>query len=355
MIVNKKFDRLKQWGRERMGGEVRTATSEDFKALEAEMQLRHEGMEKLSRSTNAYMRSMSKREQGVKKEKQLPVAYFGSSMVDHGEDFEPESEFGQCLSSLGRANERIARIQETYCANAASSWSESLEHSLAQLKEYQSARKKLDQRRLAYDTAAQKMQRSKKEDVRLGDEVRSQKAKFMESHEDVHRRMLEIKDGEEDSVCDLTSFLDAELMYYDRCRELTGVQCRQQTAAAIRAEKSINGKDLRAPLSIVSRSSASSASSDYSTASDESTQSQKQTGNSFRQDPSNFDLPARPAVGRSTSAYEGPTARNRADYPTAMPRLSRVPTEPSYRPGGRSGLRKNKRGSLAATSDFSSD
>lgn len=43
MIVNKKFDRLKQWGRERMGSEVRTDTNDEFKSLEMEMQLRHEG------------------------------------------------------------------------------------------------------------------------------------------------------------------------------------------------------------------------------------------------------------------------------------------------------------------------
>lgn len=44
MNVNKKFDRFKQWGRERMGSEVKTDSSEDFKMLEMEMQLRQEGM-----------------------------------------------------------------------------------------------------------------------------------------------------------------------------------------------------------------------------------------------------------------------------------------------------------------------
>jgi hypothetical protein len=43
MIVNKKLDRLKQWAGERMGGEVKTNVSDDFKALEQEMNLRHEG------------------------------------------------------------------------------------------------------------------------------------------------------------------------------------------------------------------------------------------------------------------------------------------------------------------------
>lgn len=44
MNVNKKLDRLKQWAGERMGGEVKTNVSDDFKALEVEMGLRYEGI-----------------------------------------------------------------------------------------------------------------------------------------------------------------------------------------------------------------------------------------------------------------------------------------------------------------------
>jgi UDP-2,3-diacylglucosamine pyrophosphatase LpxH len=177
-------------------------------------------MERLNRSANTYVKHISRRDAGEEKEKQLPVAYFGSTMVSHGDDFEPDSEFGQCLSALGRANERIARMQETYSANATSSWLESIERSLVQMKEYQAARKKLESRRLAYDTASAKMQKSKKEDFRMEEELRSQKAKYEESSEDVYRRMLDIKEAEMDSVGDLTSFLEAELTYYDRCREV---------------------------------------------------------------------------------------------------------------------------------------
>lgn len=40
--VNKRFDRLRQWGKEKMGGDS-SGTTDDFKALETEMNLRHEG------------------------------------------------------------------------------------------------------------------------------------------------------------------------------------------------------------------------------------------------------------------------------------------------------------------------
>lgn len=43
MHMNKRIGRLKQWAGERMGGEVKTSQSDDFKALETEMGVRHEG------------------------------------------------------------------------------------------------------------------------------------------------------------------------------------------------------------------------------------------------------------------------------------------------------------------------
>jgi hypothetical protein len=44
MNINKKLDRVKQWAGEKMGAEAKTGVSEEFKALEMEMTLRHEGM-----------------------------------------------------------------------------------------------------------------------------------------------------------------------------------------------------------------------------------------------------------------------------------------------------------------------
>jgi hypothetical protein len=111
-------------------------------------------------------------------------------------------------------------VQETYVQGATSSWLEGLERSLAQMKEYQNARKKLEQRRLAYDASLAKMQKAKKEDFRVEEELRAQKAKYDESSEDVYRRMQDIKESEVDMIQDLSSFLEAELTYYDRCREI---------------------------------------------------------------------------------------------------------------------------------------
>jgi hypothetical protein len=57
-------------------------------------------MERLQKSMTAYIKSLSKRNEGVDKEKILPVAYLGSTMIQHGDDFESDSEYGACLNSL---------------------------------------------------------------------------------------------------------------------------------------------------------------------------------------------------------------------------------------------------------------
>jgi hypothetical protein len=56
-------------------------------------------MERLHKSMTVYTKALSKRNEGDDKEKTLPVAYLGGTMISHGEDFESDSEFGRCLTS----------------------------------------------------------------------------------------------------------------------------------------------------------------------------------------------------------------------------------------------------------------
>lgn len=43
MNINKKLDRVKQWAGEKMGGEVKTNVSDEFKNMEIEMDVRQDG------------------------------------------------------------------------------------------------------------------------------------------------------------------------------------------------------------------------------------------------------------------------------------------------------------------------
>ena len=67
-------------------------------------------MDKLHKSMTIYMKSLSKRNEIEDKEKILPVGYLGQTMIRHGEDFEPDSEFGNCLISeyINASSEQFA-------------------------------------------------------------------------------------------------------------------------------------------------------------------------------------------------------------------------------------------------------
>ncbi|KAK0652426.1 hypothetical protein B0T16DRAFT_101559 [Cercophora newfieldiana] len=191
-------------------------------------------MDQLQKSMSMYVKWLGRRGEAAEdREKSLAVGYLGRTMVNHGEEFQPDSEFGNCLIAMGRANERVSAIQETFVSEATTTWLESLERSLAMMKEYQAARKKLESRRLAYDASTTKMQKARRDDFRLEEEQRSAKAKYEESSEDVLRRMQDIRDAESDSVRDMTQFLDAELDYHERCAEELRRVRKSWTAAPV--------------------------------------------------------------------------------------------------------------------------
>ena len=59
-------------------------------------------MDRMQKSMTAYVKAISKRNEGDDKEKVLPIAHLGSSMVSHGErDFDMHSEFAQSLICKG--------------------------------------------------------------------------------------------------------------------------------------------------------------------------------------------------------------------------------------------------------------
>ncbi|KAI9681779.1 MAG: hypothetical protein M1829_000524 [Trizodia sp. TS-e1964] len=362
MNINKKLDRMKQWAGERMGGEVKTGVSDDFKMLETEMTLRHEGMERLQKSMTLYVKSLSKRNEVEDKEKTLPISYLGSTMISHGEDFEHDSEFGSCLIGMGRAQERIGRAQEMFAANATTTWLESLERSLAQMKEYQSARKKLETRRLAYDASLSKMQKVKREDFRVEEELRSQKAKYEESSEDVYRRMQDIKEAEAESIHDIGAFLDCELEYYERCREML-LQLKKEWPVGQSSNHDTRDNRRHAR----SRSNTAHSYTERYNIVEEPKAPSPEPRPSIRSnriasgpvhDHSRRELPAfdhatnRPAPGR-ISTFEGPMQLQRELSAMSAPRISRVSTEPaSSMPANRVHLRPVARVNTNYTNSF---
>lgn len=109
----------------------------------------------------------------------------------------------------------------------------------------QAARKKLESRRLAYDASVTKMQKAKRDDFRIEEEMRVCKTKFDDSSEDVMRRMQDIQDSEGDSISSMSGFLEAQLNYHERAAE--ELRRVQQTWAEAGVSSSPAQEELRVP------------------------------------------------------------------------------------------------------------
>jgi hypothetical protein len=53
-------------------------------------------MDKLHKSMSTYVKALTKKPETEAGDK-LPVGYLGGTMINHGQDFAPDSEFGTCL------------------------------------------------------------------------------------------------------------------------------------------------------------------------------------------------------------------------------------------------------------------
>ena len=164
---------------------------------------------------------------------------------------------------MGRTNERIGRIQETYVTDATTSWLESLERSLAQMKDYQVS---LQNTHKTMSDHYSRHERSWKAVdwpmIHLWLRCRKRRKRITKLKKNCgHRKpstkkpartftagcrtwvlhklfptvakltIAKIKEVEADSVADLGAFVDAELKYYDRCRDVL-MQLKQSWPAA---------------------------------------------------------------------------------------------------------------------------
>lgn len=93
-------------------------------------------MVRLQSTMNAYVKWLTQRD-NLSGEKGVPAAVVARTMIAHGEDFDRDSQFGNCLIEMGRANEQVANIQEQYANDATRYWLDSVERSVAMMKEYQ--------------------------------------------------------------------------------------------------------------------------------------------------------------------------------------------------------------------------
>lgn len=132
--MQKKIGRLGQWTKEMLGREQRTQTTDEFKELEQEMQMRHEGVDNIYNCINQWAKSLFNRRED---RKHTLMDLFSQALLSFGEKFSPESVYGQGLLKYGSAHKEISKEQERFINGVSNGVLESMERSLVQFKAYQ--------------------------------------------------------------------------------------------------------------------------------------------------------------------------------------------------------------------------
>lgn len=126
---------------------------------------------------------------------------------------------GQALVRLGHAEEELNGHQVRFANQTKDGWLSGLQRAIDEHKEYAIMKKKLESRRSDYDSKQAKLQKSRKDTVILEDDVRTAQVRYEDTHEDVTRRMVSMKEAEHVQLQELAGFYEAQLAYHSKCFE----------------------------------------------------------------------------------------------------------------------------------------
>lgn len=229
-MASKQLGKLRQWAGEKISSRDRSVVVDEFKELEHDIELRKQGISRLQAAAQMYRHVLSKKKAlpvSGETNKLMPIDALGIVMVSHGEEFGEDSAFGSSLVKLGRAQCKVAMLQEAFALTLDDTFLSSCERFLQDIKDYEHQRKKLESRRSGYDAAISKLEKIKngkkereKERREAEDELQRCRLQFEETSEDVRTRMYSVQENETQQLHELTMFLDAQLNFVKQCVEV---------------------------------------------------------------------------------------------------------------------------------------
>ncbi|KAI8805784.1 hypothetical protein BJ742DRAFT_855673, partial [Cladochytrium replicatum] len=237
--VTKKLGQFRQWTGEKIGNAQRTETSEDFKRLEAETNDRNNHTIAVHEALSAYIKSLlGKRKDPDDRNHKTHLENVGATMEEFGRKLADESNYGAALTKVGQSLSEMAEVEmnmvcwlfwhresrSIYKPGQVSSvnitYMLSLNGTLAEMKEYQAARKKLENRRLDFDAKLNKVQKAKKDTPALEEDTRVAQGKYEDSLSDTTNKMIRLNSNEEEQLDELLRMVDAQYEYYRQCWEI---------------------------------------------------------------------------------------------------------------------------------------
>ncbi|KAI9101726.1 hypothetical protein DFS34DRAFT_427830 [Phlyctochytrium arcticum] len=222
-----------------MGSSQKTETSEEFKKLENDTDLRYQFTEKMHESLETYLKSLGKRKESVRdKSKKLPLEVMAEGMIQFGALLGPDSAYGQALVKFGEQHEEISKVQTDYLIGVRETYVATIDRMLAEMKDYAAVKSKLARRRLDFDAKLNKVHKSRKENPNLEEETRVAQAKYEESLHDTTNKMIMLNSSEDEQLEDLLAFVDKEVEYHRGCLAL--VESLQRDFASIPRRPSLS-------------------------------------------------------------------------------------------------------------------
>ncbi|KAJ3067669.1 hypothetical protein HK102_007364, partial [Quaeritorhiza haematococci] len=210
-----------QWTGEKMFASSKTETSEDFKRLEQETELRRKTTEQLHDACSTFLKSVGKKKDGgTAVGKKMPLEIISGAMTQFGSMLHDESSYGKALLACGEAHERLAMSQIEFLTKARDGYVASLGRILTDMKEYQHAKTKLESRRLDFDAKLNRVHKSKKEKPELEEDTRVAQMKYEESLTDTTQRMIALNTNDDEQLETLCEFVENELAYHRKAVEI---------------------------------------------------------------------------------------------------------------------------------------
>ncbi|EPY52194.1 BAR adaptor protein [Schizosaccharomyces cryophilus OY26] len=255
--MNKHFARFSQWTGERFGFDrQKTTLSDDFCELRREMELRFNGIEKLHRDFRQWIQSMERKKSTLEeKEKPLPIVGLGDSFLNLGYILSDYSVHSDTYNMYGKTLIQIGTLQENFVRFVTESYMRELERWLSQRRVLEAKEKKLENRRLVFDALSTKIQKAKKEDSKIEEDLRMARGKYENTLEDFEETMIELREFESSQINKLVLLLHKHIQFHEQClnilRPLESQRFGAMQQPTNRSRRSYSTKSLASSPSVI--------------------------------------------------------------------------------------------------------
>ncbi|KAM6493364.1 hypothetical protein JOM56_011498 [Amanita muscaria] len=219
------------------------ADNEEFKDLERDISLggRVPADSTSQRRHQKYLSKKKLNEALDEAEKLLAIDALGVVMIVPGEEYHDDSVFGNSLVKLGRFHCKIATLQEAFASTVKTTFLSFLSRFDEEIKGYDAMRKKLESRRLSYNTALAKTEKStnSKEKERREELERAHSLRIPSSVRTDPTASQDSSDEEEDSSLALSRRRNSSRLRKSETRSKPGSlpDSRPSSRAASRASR----------------------------------------------------------------------------------------------------------------------